>query len=64
MVSASHSVCPKDLFLAMISTNVETTSPESEINPALELLHPIKETFLNITKVYEPISDGTSDNVK
>ena len=48
MVSAAHAVCPKDVYIAMISTNIETTNPEAEIQPALKLLGPVKEMFVSV----------------
>jgi len=63
MVSSSHAVCAKGLYIAMVSASVETDKPELEIRPALELLGPILEYFTDISDVYEPISDGTSDNL-
>jgi ATP-dependent Clp protease ATP-binding subunit ClpX len=34
MVSSAHAVCSKGLFIAMVSANVETSTPELEIRPA------------------------------
>ena len=61
MVSSSHAVCAKGLFIAMISTIVETDKPELEIRPALDLLGDILEMFVQITPLYEPIDDGKKD---
>jgi len=63
MVSAAHAVCPKDIYIAMISTNVETTNPEAEIQPALKLLGPIKEMFISIKDIYEPLTNGKTDGL-
>lgn len=63
MVSSSHAVCAKGLFIAMISTIVETDKPELEIRPALDLLGDILEMFVQITPLYEPTDDGKKDNV-
>ena len=49
LVSSAHAVCPKDFYIAMISTNIETTTPENEIQPALKLLGPIKEMFVSVS---------------
>lgn len=49
VVSAAHAVCPKDYYIAMVSTNVETSSPEAEIQPALQLLNPVKEMFVSVS---------------
>lgn len=48
LVSSSHAVCPKNFYIAMISTNVETIKPEEELKPALQLLGPIKEMFTSV----------------
>ena len=49
MVSSAHAVCSKGLYIAMVSANVETSTPELEIRPALDLLGPTLETFSEIT---------------
>ena len=43
MVSYTHQVAAKGWFIAMVSTTVETSNPEAEIRPALDLLGPIKQ---------------------
>lgn len=63
MVSYAHAVCSKDLYIAMISTTVETDKPELEIKPALELLGPVLEYFPQITPLYAPVSDAFTDNL-
>ena len=40
-VSSTHNVCAKDIFIAIVSTIVETDKPEMEIAPGLQLLGPI-----------------------
>lgn len=47
----------------MISTTVETATPEAELQPALELLGTVLEMFVQIHTLYEPIDDGKKDNV-
>ena len=63
MVSSAHAVCSKGLYIAMVSANVETSTPELEIRPALDLLGPTLETFSEITTQYVPISSGKDDNL-
>ena len=63
MVSYAHAVCSKDLYIAMISTTVETDKPELEIKPALDLLGPVLEYFPQITPLYAPVSDAFTDNL-
>lgn len=62
-VSTAHNVCPKDMYVAMVSTVVETSTPERELEPGLKLLGPIFEKFVSIEPIYAPASSGTRDNV-
>ena len=59
----THCVCKKGLYLAIISTMVETSNPHEEIKPALELLGPTLEQFEKVSDVYEPIDKTFSDNI-
>jgi Rab GDP dissociation inhibitor len=45
MVSSTHNVCAKDVYVAMVSTIVETSTPEREIQPGLALLGPIYDKY-------------------
>ena len=47
----------------MVSTVVETDSPELEIKPALDRLQPIEQTFTTISDLYEPTSAGLDLNL-
>jgi Rab GDP dissociation inhibitor len=40
MVSSTHNVCAKNVYVAIVSTIVETKNPEAEIEPGLKLLGP------------------------
>jgi len=40
-VSGTHNICAKDVYIAQVSTIVETSTPELELRPGLELLGPI-----------------------
>ena len=42
-VSATHNVCAKDVYIAIVSTVVETGNPEAELEPGLKLLGPIHD---------------------
>jgi Rab GDP dissociation inhibitor len=63
MVSSTHNVCAKDIYVAIVSTIVETDKPELEIRPGLELLGPIYDKFVDITPLYTPTSSGQDDNI-
>uniref|UniRef100_A0A0G4HAB3 Rab GDP dissociation inhibitor n=1 Tax=Chromera velia CCMP2878 TaxID=1169474 RepID=A0A0G4HAB3_9ALVE len=63
MVSSQHQVCKQGFYIAIVSTTVESNNPLSEVEPALRLLGPIKEHFVSLSDVYEPIDDGAKDGV-
>ena len=42
-VSSTHNVCAKDIYIAIVSTIVETDKPELEIAPGLQLLGAIHD---------------------
>lgn len=43
MISYAHNVAAQGKYIAIVSTTVETSEPETEIEPALELLEPIDQ---------------------
>ena len=47
----------------MVSTMVESSTPEQEIQPALNLLGTIQDMFVSVSTVYEPLEDGKTSNV-
>jgi len=63
MVSSAHAVCAKGLYIAMISTMIETSNYELEIKPALELLGPVLEMFVKAYPIYHPTDDGKQSNL-
>jgi|EP00927_Polykrikos_kofoidii_P086032 Rab GDP dissociation inhibitor len=63
MVSWAHMIAAKDRYVAIVSTTVETSDPETEIQPALALLGPITEKFINISDYSAPLDDGSNDQV-
>jgi len=63
MVSSTHNVCAKDIYVVIVSTIVETSTPELEIAPGLQLLGPIHEKFVTISPLYTPVASGKSDNI-
>lgn len=56
-----HKVCPEGYFIALVSTTVETSNPEAELAPGLKLLGPIKEKFVSVSDMYEPLDPSASD---
>ncbi|KAJ2316100.1 Rab GDP dissociation inhibitor alpha, partial [Coemansia sp. RSA 2702] len=37
--------------------------PKEEIAAGLKLLGPVEQIFVSVSDVYEPVADGTADNV-
>ncbi|CAD5221029.1 unnamed protein product [Bursaphelenchus okinawaensis] len=62
-VSNSNLVAPKGWYIAMVSTIVETSNPESEILPGLQLLGTITDKFVSISDIYEPVDLGTESQI-
>ena len=48
-VSATHNVCAKDVYIAIVSTVVETGNPEAELEPGLKLLGPIHDKCVSLS---------------
>merc|ERR1712048_540240 len=63
MVSWAHQIAAKDKYVAIVSTVVETADPEKEIQPAIALLGPVLEKFVNISESRVPLDDGKKDLV-
>ena len=57
MVSHAHAVCKDGLFIAIVSATVETDKPEEEIQPALDLIGPVLEMFIQVSDIHEPTND-------
>ncbi|KAI9225129.1 rab GTPase activator [Blastocladiella britannica] len=62
-VSSAHKVCAEGYYVAIVSTTIETSTPELELDPAYNLLGPITEKFVSIVDVHEPLADGSADGV-
>lgn len=62
-VSSAHSVTSKGFHLLIVSTTVETCDPEAELTPGLDLLAPIKDKFVSVSDLWEPLDDGTANQV-
>lgn len=63
MVSYAHQICAQGYYVAMVSTMVETSSPEQEIQEAIKLLGPILDMFVSVSTVYEPLESGSTSNL-
>jgi Rab GDP dissociation inhibitor len=45
VVSSEHNVAPKGKYIAIVSTTVETSNPQAELTPGLNVLGPIEESY-------------------
>ncbi|KAG2150166.1 GDP dissociation inhibitor [Suillus cothurnatus] len=63
MVSSTHKVCADNIYVAIVSTIVETSAPENEIQPGLHLLGSIHDKFVTVSPIYTPVADGKQDNI-
>jgi len=63
LVSYTHQVAAKGWFVAMVSTTVETSTPEEEIRPGLALLGPVRQKFITVSDYYEPIDNGSTSQI-
>ncbi|BEJ17419.1 hypothetical protein CspHIS471_0608200 [Cutaneotrichosporon sp. HIS471] len=62
-VSSSHNVAAEGVYIAIVSTIVETSVPEREILPGLQLLGKVEDKFVSILPLYAPTADGSTDNI-
>ena len=62
-VSSTHNVCAKDVYIAIVSTIVETDKPELEIAPGLQLLGTIHDKFVSVSPLYAPTATGKEDEI-
>jgi Rab GDP dissociation inhibitor len=63
MVSYSHLICAKGIYVVSISTTIETNNPMEEIEPAIRLLGPILEMFVSESTLFDPLEDGKASNL-
>ncbi|CAN8062207.1 unnamed protein product [Agarophyton chilense] len=61
VLSFNHRTTPEGMYLGLVSTTVETDSPEEELRPGVELLDNVIESFVSVDDVYEPKESGKRD---
>ena len=60
-VSSAHAVSANGVYIAIVSTKMETGKPEEEIAPGLALMGHIMQRFTTVATTYEPTHDGSED---
>jgi Rab GDP dissociation inhibitor len=63
LVSFSHAVCAKGMYIAICSGTVETDNPEAEIRTCIDLLGQPLEIFIKISDLHEPLDDGKDSQI-
>ncbi|KAJ8384368.1 hypothetical protein AAFF_G00206210 [Aldrovandia affinis] len=63
MISYAHNVAAQGKYVAIVSTTVETSDPESEIKPALDLLEPVEQKFVSLSDQYGPVDLGAESQI-
>ena len=49
VVSFAHNVAAKDYYIAIVNTTVETSDPEAELKPGLDLLGDVIDKYVPIS---------------
>jgi Rab GDP dissociation inhibitor len=60
-VSFDHKVAPDGMYIAIVSTNVETAEPLKEVQVGIDLLGDIIDRFDAVSPVFAPVTDGKED---
>jgi Rab GDP dissociation inhibitor len=63
VVSYAHNVAPKGKYIALVSTQVETGTPENELKAGLAILGKTDEVFYSVRDLFAPVEDGRKDKV-
>nr|XP_019957039.1 PREDICTED: rab GDP dissociation inhibitor beta-like [Paralichthys olivaceus] len=63
VVSFTHNVASDGMYIATVSTTSETSNPEKEVQPGLDLLEPIMQKFVSIRNLLVPIEDGKNSQI-
>eukprot|EP00520_Triparma_pacifica_P003764 CAMPEP_0118656808 /NCGR_PEP_ID=MMETSP0785-20121206/13679_1 /TAXON_ID=91992 /ORGANISM="Bolidomonas pacifica, Strain CCMP 1866" /LENGTH=489 /DNA_ID=CAMNT_0006549677 /DNA_START=41 /DNA_END=1506 /DNA_ORIENTATION=- len=60
-LGSQQNVVAKGIYVAIVSTKVETQDPARELVPGLRLLGQILQRFDSVSDCYEPLQDGLTD---
>lgn len=63
VMSGENGICAKGKYVAIVSTQIETANPTSEIHPALKLLGNALHIFCTASTMWVPTDDGSTDNI-
>lgn len=60
-VGSAHCVSARGVYIAIVSTKMESDKPEEELAPGLSLLGEVMHRFMTVATTYEPIGNGEDD---
>lgn len=60
-VGSAHCVAARGVYIAIVSTKMESDKPEEELAPGLNLLGQVMQRFMTVATTYEPVGDGDDD---
>ncbi|XP_023269960.1 rab GDP dissociation inhibitor beta-like [Seriola lalandi dorsalis] len=63
VASYAHNVASDGMYIATVSTTAETSNPEKEVQPGLELLEPIMQKFVSVSNLFVPNEDGKKSQI-
>uniref|UniRef100_A0AAQ6IC18 Rab GDP dissociation inhibitor n=1 Tax=Anabas testudineus TaxID=64144 RepID=A0AAQ6IC18_ANATE len=63
VVSYAQNVASDGMYIATVSTTAETSNPEKEVQPGLELLEPIMQKFVSVSNRLVPNEDGKKSQI-
>ncbi|KAM3877789.1 rab GDP dissociation inhibitor beta [Diretmus argenteus] len=63
VVSYTHNVASDGMYIATVSTTVETSNPEKEVQPGVELIEPIVQKFVFISNRLVPKENGRKSQI-
>ncbi|AWP02809.1 putative rab GDP dissociation inhibitor beta-like [Scophthalmus maximus] len=63
VVSYAHNVASDGMYIATVSTTTETSQPEKEVQPGLDLLEPIMQKFVSVSSLLVPYEDGRESQI-
>lgn len=52
VVSCAQNVASDGMYIATVSTTAETSNPEKEVQPGLELLEPIMQKLVTLSSLF------------
>lgn len=51
------------IYVAIVSTIAEKASPDEDVMPGLQLLGPMLQRFVSVSTTYEPVGDGSANQL-